>query len=82
MSDDATPGSAPPMRIMHRERPSQTVTTSAYAIVGLVVIALAAILTHQADGATLGAIVAGISGCVGYVAGRTSARNSAMGGPS
>jgi hypothetical protein len=36
------------------------------------VLGVAALITGHADGATLGAIVAGISGCVGAVAGRSS----------
>ena len=61
-----------PVRILSRDRMSRTVLVGLGGVVCLTVLGVAALLTGHADGATLGAIVAGISGCVGAVAGRSS----------
>ena len=55
-----------------RDRWSRTVLVGLAGIAGLTVLGMGALVTGHADGATLGAIVAGISGCVGAVAGRSA----------
>ena len=75
MSDE-TPGVARPVRIMSRDRMSRTVIVGGLGVGGLVILGVVAMLTGNADGATLGAIVAGISGCVGVVSGRQSVSGS------
>ena len=75
MSDE-TPGVARPVRIMSRDRMSRTVIVGGLGVGGLVILGVVAMLTGNADGATLGAIVAGISGCVGVVSGRQSTPGS------
>jgi hypothetical protein len=49
---------------------SRTALVGLAGIAGATVIGVAALVTGHADGATLGAVVACISGCVGAVAGR------------
>lgn len=73
MTDHPEPGNARPVRIMSRDRMSRTVLVGLAGVVCLTVLGVTALATGHADGATLGAIVAGISGCVGAVAGRSSA---------
>ena len=75
MSDE-TPGAARPVRIMSRDRMSRTVIVGGLGVGGLVILGVVAMLTGNSDGATLGAIVAGISGCVGVVSGRQSTPGS------
>ena len=67
------PTHAEPRRlVLSRERWSRTVLVGLAGIAGLTVLGVAALVTGQADGATLGAVVADISGCVGAVAGRAA----------
>lgn len=73
---DETPSTARPVRILSRDRMSRTVLVGIAGIVGLTLLGLGALITGHADGATLGAVVAGISGCVGAVAGRGGASGS------
>jgi len=61
-----------PVRILSRDRMSRTVLVGIAGVICLTVLGVVALFTGHADGATLGAIVAGISGCVGAVAGRSS----------
>lgn len=62
-----------PVRVTSRDRMSRTVLVGLTGIAGLTVLGLGALVTGHADGATLGTLVAGISGCVGAVAGRGGA---------
>jgi hypothetical protein len=45
-------------------------------IFGLTMLGIAAIIYNKADGAILGAIVAGVTSCVGAVAGRQTTTSS------
>jgi len=54
------------------DRWSRTVIVGIMGIFGLTMLGIAAILFDKSDGATLGAIVAGVTSCVGAVAGRQS----------
>lgn len=65
-----------PVRLFSRDRMSRTVVVGGLGVGGLVILGVVAMLTGNADGATLGAIVAGISGCVGVVSGRQSTPGS------
>jgi len=58
------------------DRWSRTVIVGIMGIFGLTMLGIAAILFDKSDGATLGAIVAGVTSCVGAVAGRQSAPGS------
>ena len=65
-----------PVRIMSRDRMSRTVLVGLAGVVCLTVLGVVALIVGSADGATLGAIVAGISGCVGAVSGRSAPTGS------
>lgn len=58
------------------DRWSRTVIVGLMGIFGLTILGIAAIIYNKSDGATLGAIVAGVTSCVGAVAGRQSAPSS------
>ena len=55
------------------ERWSRTVIVGLIGILGLTALGIISIIYYQGDGATLGAIVAGVTSCVGAVAGRQPA---------
>lgn len=73
---DESPKAPPQRHVFSRDRMSRTVLVGIAGIVGLTLLGLGALVTGHADGATLGAVVAGISGCVGAVAGRGGASGS------
>ena len=59
-----------PVRLSARDRWSRTAVVGSVGISCLSIIGVVALVTGHGDGATIGAIVAGISGCVGAVSGR------------
>ncbi len=58
------------------DRWSRTVVVGIMGISGLTILGISAIIFDKSDGATLGAIVAGITSCVGAVAGRQVSTNN------
>ena len=80
-TDNEGEGPGTPRQTFHIQRMtdkwSRTVIVGIMGIFGLTMLGIAAILFDKSDGATLGAIVAGVTSCVGAVAGRQSSNTGA-----